>query len=147
MTEARLEELSYEECLSLLRTHELGRIAVVVDDVPIVVPVNYTFVEASGRTWIAFRTREGSIMEQGSIIVAFQIDGADEVRREGWSVLAIGTLHRVNPDAADFRERFDPRPWVEVDRDAWLIVDPIQISGRRIYAEQLPHAFHARAYH
>jgi hypothetical protein len=147
MTEAWLEELSYEECLALIRSRKVGRIAVVIDGFPVVVPVSYRFVEASGRKWVAFRTRPGSVIEQGSMNVAFQVDSADVRRREGWSVLVMGTLHRVNPDAANFRERFDPQPWVALDGDAWLIVDPISITGRRVHAEQLPHAFHARAYH
>ena len=146
MTDAWLEELSLDECLALLRGHEVGRIAVVVDEFPVVVPVNYRFVETSGRRWIAFRTRPGSVIEQGSMFVSFQLDGVDSVRRQGWSVLVRGTLHRVDPDAAGFRARFDPEPWIEVDRDAWLIVDPVEITGRRLHPEQLPRAFHARAY-
>jgi nitroimidazol reductase NimA-like FMN-containing flavoprotein (pyridoxamine 5'-phosphate oxidase superfamily) len=147
MTDARLDELSFDECLSKLRSHRIGRVAVVVDGFPVVVPVNYRLVEASGRTWIAFRVREGGVIEQGSMSVAFQLDGADPIRREGWSVLVTGTLHRVDPEAADFRERFDPDPWIEPEPDAWLVVDPISITGRRVRSAPRARAFPAHAYH
>ncbi len=149
MTEASLEILSTEECLSLLRQHNFGRIAFVVDDVPAVLPVNYRYVEAHGTTggaWIALRTRPGNVIERASMMVAFEIDGIDPVHRQGWSVLVRGTLHHVDPDAAMFRERFDPEPWLAVERDAWLIIDPFAISGRRLHPEEPEWAFHPRAY-
>jgi hypothetical protein len=65
---------------------------------------------------------------------------------EGWSVLARGTLHHVDPDAADFRERFDPHPWIIDERDAWLIVEPFGITGRRLHAAEPEWAFHPEAY-
>jgi nitroimidazol reductase NimA-like FMN-containing flavoprotein (pyridoxamine 5'-phosphate oxidase superfamily) len=51
MTEAWLEELSYDECLDLLRANSVGRIAVVVEEFPVVLPVNYRLVEARGPMW------------------------------------------------------------------------------------------------
>jgi hypothetical protein len=131
---AGLEALSLEECVALLRRHDVGRIGVILGDVPVILPIKYRFVETSGRTWIALRARSGGIIERGSMIVGFEIDGVDPVRRKGWSVLVRGTLHRVDPDAADFRKRFDPQPWLTVDRDAWLIVEPFSITGRRLTA-------------
>jgi hypothetical protein len=144
-TEARLDELSLDECLALLRKHDVGRVAVIVGEFPVVVPVSYRFVETAGRRWVAFRTRAGNIIEQGSMFVSFQLDGIDSARRQGWSVLVRGTLHRVNPDVADFRARFDPRPFIEGDRDAWLIVDPVEITGRRLHAGQRSRADRANA--
>jgi hypothetical protein len=68
--------------------------------------------------------------------VAFQLDGVDQFRQQGWSVLVPGALHRVDPDVADFRERFDPQPWIIAERDAWLVVDPFAITGRRLHAAE-----------
>jgi hypothetical protein len=73
------------------------------------------------------------------------LDGFDNSRQEGWSVLVRGTLHRVDPDAADFRERFDP-PWIIAERDVWLIVDPFAITGRRLHAAETEWAFHPEGY-
>ena len=138
MTAAWIEQMGLDECLELLRGASVGRVAVVIDDFPVVVPVNYTFVEASGRQWFALRTQAGSAIDRAAIPVALEIDGIDSEGHEGWSVLVRGTLHHVDPDAADFRERFDPEPWLEIGRDAWLVVEPFAITGRRLHAAVLP---------
>ena len=77
---------------------------------------------------------------------AFEIDGIDPAHQQGWSVLVRGTLHHVDPDAAEFRERFDPEPWLVEERDAWLVVDPFAITGRRLHPAEPEWAFHVRAY-
>ena len=134
MQDARLEDLPYEECLRLLRERTVGRIAVVINDFPIVLPVNYRLVETGAPTWIAVRTRPGNVIEQAPRNVAFEIDSIDTLHQEGWSVLVRGTLHHVDPYVADFRERFDPAPWVIIeDRNAWLVIEPFFISGRRLH--------------
>ena len=117
-----------------------------LDEFPIVLPVNYKWVDGGGRQWIALRTRPGNVIAQASRNVGFQIDHADPVHRRGWAVLVRGNLQRVDPDAADFRERFDPQPWIEADRDLWLIVEPSKITGRRLHSERRPWAFPADAY-
>jgi hypothetical protein len=144
--DAWLEELSYENCLALLRQQAVGRIGVVVDGHPIVLPVNYRLVETSAITWIAIRTRPGNVIEQAGANVAFEIDGVDAAHRQGWSVLVRGTLHHVDPDAADFRERFDPGPWMRADREAWLVIEPFAITGRQLHPATTEWSFHVRGY-
>jgi nitroimidazol reductase NimA-like FMN-containing flavoprotein (pyridoxamine 5'-phosphate oxidase superfamily) len=146
MTDATLEVLSPEECWSLLRGHGVGRVAFVVDDAPVVLPVNYRVVEMTGRTCIALRTRPGNVLDQAPIMVAFEIDDIDASRRQGWSVLVRGTLSHIDADVPTIRERFDSAPWIGADRDAWLIVEPFAISGRRLHHPEQEWAFNARAY-
>ena len=81
-----------------------------------------------------------------SMPAAFEIDSADEAHRQGWSVLVRGTLQHVDPDAADFRQQFDPAPWIQEDREAWLVIEPFAITGRRLHATEKEWAFHMRAY-
>jgi len=145
-TPARLEELPLEECLQLLREGSVGRIAVLHDEYPVVLPVNYRLVEASGRTWVAFRTRKGNVIDEAPMHAAFQIDAIDQAHRQGWSVLARGTLHHVDPNAADFRERFDSDPWLGPERDSWLILEPFSITGRRLHGAEPEWAFDPPAY-
>jgi nitroimidazol reductase NimA-like FMN-containing flavoprotein (pyridoxamine 5'-phosphate oxidase superfamily) len=113
-------------------------VATVVDDVPVLLPVNYRVVETKGREgtriWLAIRTRIGNVLDQAAMPVAFEIDTIDPARREGWSVLVRGTLHHVDADAADFRTRFDPEPWMTADREAWLVIEPFAITGRQLHA-------------
>jgi hypothetical protein len=78
--------------------------------------------------------------------VGFEIDGIDITDQQGWSVLVRGTLHHVRPDLAGFAERFDPEPWIDADRDAWLIIEPFSITGRRLRSPQPEWAFHLAGY-
>jgi len=144
--DATLEELALDECLEFLRENVVGHVAVVVNDFPIVLPVNYRLVETSAVTWIAIRTRPGNVLDREAVPVAFEIDAIDPVHHQGWSVLVRGTLHHVDPDAADFRERFDPQPWIVTDRDAWLVVQPFSITGRRLHPTTTDLGFHIRGY-
>ena len=141
-----LEELSYEQCIALLRAGTIGRVGFVVDDGLAVLPVNYRLVETVGLTYVAFRTRPGNVIERAVLTAAFEIDDIDPVHHEGWSVLVRGTLHHVDPDAAEFRDRFDPEPWLLAERDAWLIVVPYAISGRRLHAAASEWHFDVRGY-
>jgi nitroimidazol reductase NimA-like FMN-containing flavoprotein (pyridoxamine 5'-phosphate oxidase superfamily) len=146
MKDAWLEELSYDECLQLLREHAVGRMGVVLDESPAVLPVNYQLVETVGLTLIALRTRPGNIIDRADLKVAFEIDDIDPIHRQGWSVLVRGTLHDVDPEAADFKNRFDSHPWILTERDAWLVIQPFSITGRRLHAAATEWAFHYRAY-
>lgn len=146
MTNAWLEELSLDDCLRALRGASVGRIAVLIDEHPILLPVNYRLVETSGPTWVAIRTRPGNVIERAPMNVAFEIDGIDPAHQEGWSVLVRGSLQHVDPDAADFRERFDPEPWMDAEREAWLAIEPFSITGRRLHAAEREWAFHPDGY-
>jgi nitroimidazol reductase NimA-like FMN-containing flavoprotein (pyridoxamine 5'-phosphate oxidase superfamily) len=146
MTEAWLEELSYEACLQRLREHAVGRVAVVVHFAPVVLPVNYRLVETEDFVLIALRTRPDNVIESGGPQAAFEIDDIDPVHQQGWSVLVRGTLHRLDPEAPDFEDRFDPHPWLVAVPDAWLIIEPLSITGRRLQPAAREWAFHSSAY-
>jgi nitroimidazol reductase NimA-like FMN-containing flavoprotein (pyridoxamine 5'-phosphate oxidase superfamily) len=146
MSDAWLEELPYEECLQHLRDHAVGRIGVMIDDAPVVVPVNYRLVETVSLVLVAVRTRPGNVIERGELQVAFEIDDIDPVHRQGWSVLVRGTLHHIDTDAADFKNRFDPDPWLTTERDAWLVIQPFAITGRQLHPATHEWAFHGRGY-
>lgn len=146
MTEAWLETLSHDECVDLLRRSIVGRLAVVEHDFPVVVPVNYRLVETTGPPFLALRTRPGNVIDRAPMAVAFEIDDIDTVVHRGWSVLVRGTLHHMNPDSGGFREHFDPEPWLGEERDAWLIIEPFSITGRRLHEHAPDWAFHSDAY-
>ena len=132
MTGASIEPLSHETCVRRLREGTVGRIAFVVDDDPVILPVNYRLVEPSSGPLLALRTRPGTVIDQASTNVAFEIDSIDAVHHEGWSVLVRGELLHATPTSPEFRELYDPKSWV-ADRDSWLLVDPWEISGRELH--------------
>ena len=87
----RIEYLTTEECLHLLSTASVGRIAVTRDALPVILPVNY----AVDGTSLVIRTSEGSVLKAaraGGAVVAFEVDSLDERTMTGWSVLITGTL-------------------------------------------------------
>jgi hypothetical protein len=140
-----LEELSDAECLRLLGRRGVGRVAVVVDDFPIVVPVNYRVVDADPGVVVIVRTQPGSVIDR-ALQVGFQVDGIDAAHRAGWSVLVRGSLsHLDDADVALLGEEIDPDPWV-ADRSSWLVVRPIAITGRRLHPTEVEWAFSLRAY-
>jgi nitroimidazol reductase NimA-like FMN-containing flavoprotein (pyridoxamine 5'-phosphate oxidase superfamily) len=145
MTGAALEPLSQETCVRFLREGTVGRIAFVVDDDPLIVPVNYRLVEPSSGPLLAVRTRPGTVIDQAPTNVAFEIDSIDPVHHEGWSVLVRGELLHATPTSPEFRELYDPNPWL-ADRDSWLLVDPWEISGRELHGAESVWPFHPSVY-
>ena len=58
---ARIELLDRDRCLQLLREDEIGRLAVLADGGPVILPVNYRMDGES----IVFRTDPGLKLDQG----------------------------------------------------------------------------------
>lgn len=145
-THGWLEELSDEECLTLLRGTDLGRIAFMVDEFPVILPVNYRFTDGEGgEWWLALRTLPGNVIDQAPVQVAFEIDGVDGIAHRGWSVLIRGNLRHVVPTPGT-SSIGDSEPWIDEGRDSWLIIEPVHVSGRRLHPAPVAWAFHIRAY-
>lgn len=122
-----LEELDHDECLKLLATMSIGRVAIVVDDRgPLVVPVNYTLV---GEV-VVFRSGAGSKLRAlRDTPLSFQVDLIDPSHRTGWSVLIRGIAHEAT-DPRD--EPSEADPWAPGDKQHWIRVVPTSVTGRRI---------------
>jgi CBS-domain-containing membrane protein len=127
-----LRVLGLRECLDLMRHAPIGRIALVRNGEPIVIPVNYGIDKMS----VVFRTTWGSklVAAQQESLVAFEVDHADETRREGWSVLVTGRASIVSDDEdVDRLERLGVPAWTDVVEDTlWVRITPNEISGRAI---------------
>jgi len=127
-----LFELSEDECLRLLGTHSVGRIAVVRDGQPLIFPVNYVL---DGRT-VAFRTDPGTKLTGATLgRVAFQIDSTDPLSLEGWSVLVKGIGTEIT-DARDSRSKRIVSgllvPWAGGAKEHWVAIASPVFTGRRI---------------
>ncbi len=131
-TETSYEELPEAECRRLLAGHDIGRLGVVVAGAPVIFPVNYVFHEDA----VVFRTDAGTKLS-GSALgrVAFEIDGVDEERRCGWSVLVQGVSAEIG-DALDHRSerlrQLDVQPWAPGEKAHWVALHAESISGRRV---------------
>jgi nitroimidazol reductase NimA-like FMN-containing flavoprotein (pyridoxamine 5'-phosphate oxidase superfamily) len=145
MDESVMDALSPEECIELLEATSVGRIGVVLGGAPMVLPVNYKWISDAHTPYLAVRTRPGNVIDRASPEVAFEIDGIDAFHRVGWSVLVRGMLHHLGqPTVA--REVLDPHPWLQAERDSWLLIEPKSITGRRLRAVEIEWAFYVEGY-
>lgn len=143
LDEPWIEELPDEECLHLLRSSIIGRVSVQVDGYPAIVPVNHVLVESSGHGPLLYlKTRAGTVLDRSHERVAFQIDEFDVLHRQGWSVLVRGMLRHAGDTAVGTVEL---EPWAS-GRDLWLLIEPLQITGRRLHPAARDWPFHPRAY-
>ena len=122
--------LSTNECLDLLRSTDVGRLAVSITNLPDIFPINYIV----DRGAVLFRTAEGTklaaaVLGRG---VAFEVDGVDDVAGEAWSVVIKG--HAVEIER--MQELFDALdlplyPWHAAPKHRFVRIEPVDISGRR----------------
>ena len=126
-----MEDLDSEECFRLLASQHLGRVGLVLDGQPMVLPVNYALL---GRT-IVFRTARGSSFDQlvRNAEVVFEIDHADPAYHSGWSVLGRGRAEGIDDrvDTAALNHAV-MRPWARKAAPGWIAIPLRQVTGRRI---------------
>lgn len=123
--------LSNQECWALLRSHTLGRVAVMVDGRPEIFPVNYR----AGDDAIVFRTAPGAKLANAPMTLScFEIDGWDDRTGTGWSVMLHGPIFEIT-DAADRRaaslRELAVRPAAPGERNHWLALYAEAVTGRR----------------
>jgi uncharacterized protein len=122
-----IEVLDRDQCLALLETDVVGRLAVVAGGAPAVFPVNY----AMDSDAVVFRTAPGTKLDAG----CFEIDFFDRDRRTGWSVVVSGRLEEVTAFDGSLSERVKALavdPWAEGEKEHWLRLVPHVITGRSV---------------
>jgi nitroimidazol reductase NimA-like FMN-containing flavoprotein (pyridoxamine 5'-phosphate oxidase superfamily) len=129
-----IRELDRDECLALLRSKHVGRIAWCGIHGPQVLPVNYVVTDDDA---VLFRTSPHSQIAKAlyETQAAFQVDEADEFLEAGWSVLIVGTATYLR-DPADIPGDMDdrPAPWAGGVRTMYVRITPDVITGRRVAA-------------
>lgn len=128
-----VEELTVKQCWELLRTAEVGRLAVIVQDHPEIFPVNYTV----DRGTVIFRSAKGTKVTGalGDAAVAFEVDDYDPATGIIWSVVVKGQAAAINRlrDAADSFHNVDIRPWQAGKKESYIRIVPSEVTGRRFY--------------
>ena len=94
MSDAWLDAISEDACLSLLRAASVGRIALLAMDGPIILPVNYRLVEPASGPLVAIRTRPGNVIDQAPENVAFEIDAGAVMA--GWPSPGVRFVEQPN---------------------------------------------------
>jgi hypothetical protein len=127
-----LEVIEREECLELLRSENVGRLAVVVGGRPEIFPVNFVLDGSD----VVIRTDEGTKLSAAvGAAVAFEVDHVDGASWSGWSVVVHGRgqladhrpARRGSPAAR-------PRPWRRAVLAYTVRIVADSVTGRRIPA-------------
>jgi nitroimidazol reductase NimA-like FMN-containing flavoprotein (pyridoxamine 5'-phosphate oxidase superfamily) len=126
-----VETLSADQCLELLCSRDLGRIALVIGDQPEIFPVNY----AVDRSIVVFRVAPGTKPAlTTNRRIAFEVDELDSRAAIAWSVMVKGTVRDVtrsrDPFTA-FLRTAGVRTAPPGDHPLWMAIYPSEISGRR----------------
>jgi uncharacterized protein len=124
-----LEILTENECVGLLESEQVGRVALSIGALPAIFPVNYQMLGGD----IIFRTGEG-VKRRAALmgaVVGFEVDRIDPAKRQGWSVLVVGMATEMTGEVP---QSLTISPWAAGERSHWVRVRPEFISGRRIVA-------------
>jgi nitroimidazol reductase NimA-like FMN-containing flavoprotein (pyridoxamine 5'-phosphate oxidase superfamily) len=128
----RLETLGRGECLELMATVPVGRIAVTVGALPAIFPVNFALVGAN----IFIRTVPGTKLDAATrgAVVAFEVDSWALDGSSGWSVLVQGVCAEVTDPAQRIAVAEGPlRAWAfdEGIAERFVRIDVSFVNGRR----------------
>jgi uncharacterized protein len=129
-----VEIIHAEECLRLLASEEVGRLAFLAGPASVdVLPVNYVL---DGEA-VVFATNSGSKLwsaDRGA--VAFEVDHTDRETRSGWSVVVHGLAQEITSlDSAALLARLRAlplNPWAGGDRPHVVRIAPRTMTGRRV---------------
>ena len=126
-----LDHLEPDECWRLLKTTDVGRLAVAIRNRPDIFPVNYAVDDES----IVINTAPGTKLAaaiRGSA-VAFEVDALDPITRTGWSVVLKGEATEIQTlEELMAVEKLDIETWAQTDKTRYLRLRPDTVSGRRI---------------
>ena len=132
-----LEILDRTECERLLASSTFGRISVSHAALPVILPINYCYVE--GR--IVFRTAAGAKLEAATCgtVVAFEVDSMDPMTHSGWSVVVTGVAAPVTDgdEVARLEAAAVPR-WAPFGADRFVELPLQMVSSRRLEPRAQP---------
>jgi transcriptional regulator with XRE-family HTH domain len=120
-----------DRCWELLGEGGVGRVVFDSAAGPEALPVNFA---AKNRS-LYFRTGGGRLMASipSDARLSLEVDHLDESRQQGWSVLVRGTCEHLGEDS-DIEAVYgiDVEPWAKGDRNHWIRIRPLSVSGRVI---------------
>jgi nitroimidazol reductase NimA-like FMN-containing flavoprotein (pyridoxamine 5'-phosphate oxidase superfamily) len=126
-----LEVLGRAESLRLLSGSSLGRLAVTIGALPVILPVN--FLLDGDR--ILIRTSPGTKLDAATqdAVVAFEVDHVDPFAHSGWSVCVTGTARELT-DRDDLARvsRLPLAHWAPRGGDHVVTMSTELVTGRRI---------------
>jgi nitroimidazol reductase NimA-like FMN-containing flavoprotein (pyridoxamine 5'-phosphate oxidase superfamily) len=129
--EASIEVLPRDECLELLQSATIGRIAYCAGDEARIVPVNFLVYYDE----VVVRTSYGGKLAAAvhGAVMTFQVDHADPRTRTGWAVTVTGQARFVDRlEDVTLLDIARLEPWAPGDMDFYVAIDIEAVTGRRI---------------
>jgi nitroimidazol reductase NimA-like FMN-containing flavoprotein (pyridoxamine 5'-phosphate oxidase superfamily) len=126
-----LEILDRDECLRLLAGSAVGRVAVSVGALPVILPVNFL---CDGHR-ILIRTGDGTKLAAAArdAVVAFEVDNVDPFSHAGWSVCVTGIAREIQDDEELANVASLPLPhWTPNGVSHVMAISLELVTGRRI---------------
>lgn len=124
-----LEILDVAQCLALAHTVSIGRIALSVHAMPIILPMSFTMLNGEP----VFPIGSGSIARaaQRNEVVCFETDWVDPTSSAAWSIAIVGKVSLVSdPVDLDTISARDFGSWAGPPQ-RFARVHPVQVTGRR----------------
>ncbi|MFE3543869.1 pyridoxamine 5'-phosphate oxidase family protein [Nocardia sp. NPDC059177] len=123
-------ELAVNECWALLRSVDVGRLAVIVDDHPDIFPLNYAVDHGT----LVFRSAQGTKVSAAlsDAPVALEVDGYIARSHEAWSVVIKGRAEGIR-EIGELMDTVDLPlfPWQAGPKNLFLRLVPSAVTGRR----------------
>jgi nitroimidazol reductase NimA-like FMN-containing flavoprotein (pyridoxamine 5'-phosphate oxidase superfamily) len=124
--------LELNACWELLRSSDVGRLAVSIHNNPDIFPVNFVVDHGT----VVFRTAEGTKLA-GAVLgqsVAFEVDGYDAEAGDAWSVVIKGRAVEIERMQDVFEALDLPLfPWHASPKHRFVRIEPGEVSGRRFH--------------
>jgi nitroimidazol reductase NimA-like FMN-containing flavoprotein (pyridoxamine 5'-phosphate oxidase superfamily) len=128
--ERHFDAMGRQQCLDLIESHHLGRIAWQAADLPQILPISYAMHQGS----VYFRTLPDGLLAELAqpASVALEVDDLDQQTRTGWSIVLHGHSSAVRqPDElADLWASDSLVPWASGNRTLFIRIRPDRIEGR-----------------
>ena len=129
-TDRDMRMLDDATCVGLLTRSSFGRIAFTSDTWPLILPVNYVYDEPN----VLIRTAPGTKLDAAPRTpVGFEIDGADDLGRWGWSVVVQGHAFNItdfDDETSQHLRTHVVDTWAPGERRRWLKITAVNVSGR-----------------
>jgi nitroimidazol reductase NimA-like FMN-containing flavoprotein (pyridoxamine 5'-phosphate oxidase superfamily) len=112
---------------------EFGRVAFIVDDLPVIRPLNHAVVDGD----IIVYTRHSStfaraVRAQPGLPVSYQADEIKPHSHIGWSVLVTGTATDVSDHPMATQLGRQVQSWIDRPHDTVIAIHPSRVTGLRL---------------
>ena len=123
------------ECLRLLKSVPVGRVAFSRNAMPAMEPVR--FAVDSGHIFIAVSLVSALCPVLQHCVVAFQADSLGDASQSGWTVTVVGHAGEVHDPALTARLRgMGLSSWAATETDRFMHISPGIVTGQRLPANR-----------